>query len=149
MINHPTNIWNFWLIWFVYLEVPVSLVYPFRLASRKKKICFSSHAIRNLSFLDKLLQMDYLFTLDGQRVLSLGRACGGKPSTREEMNGWFSKILIEELILFEKVKNIKNNQTHTRQRICSWKTSTQYVKIKKSQVRDHKVIIHGIWRRGT
>ena len=44
MINHLSNAWNFRLGWFVCLEVPVGLVYPFRLALGKKEICFFSCA---------------------------------------------------------------------------------------------------------
>ena len=40
MINHLSNAWNFRLGWFVCLEVPVGLVYPFCLALGKKEIYF-------------------------------------------------------------------------------------------------------------
>ena len=66
-INHPLNVWNFRLTWFVRLKVPSQLGLYISFGIREKG---------NLSFLLRqtelvLVQTNYPLTLDAQRVLSV------------------------------------------------------------------------------
>ena len=77
---HMLEILRTWLDWFAHLIGLAGLVCPLRLTLWKKE---------NFWYQTKLIlvqtewsQMDYMFALVGQRVLSLGRICGGKPPSK-------------------------------------------------------------------
>ena len=73
---HMLEILRTWLDWFARLIGLVGLVCPFRLALWKKENFWCQTKL--ILVQTKWSQMGYMFALVGQRVLSLGRICGGK-----------------------------------------------------------------------
>lgn len=59
VINHLSNVWNFWLSWFVCLKVLVDLIYPLRLTLGKEEIYLSSSSKRSLSWSRRIIRLPW------------------------------------------------------------------------------------------
>ena len=72
VINHPSNAWNIRLAWFVRLEVLSKLGLSISSGiEEERNLSFHLHQIEVVLVQTYYSQMDYLLTLDNQKVLSM------------------------------------------------------------------------------
>ena len=72
VINHPSNAWNIRLAWFVCLEVLSKLGLSISSGiEEERNLSFHLHQIEVVLVQTYYSQMDYLLTLDNQKVLSM------------------------------------------------------------------------------
>ena len=72
VINHPSNAWNIRLAWFVLLEVLNKLGLSISSGiEEERNLSFHLHQIEVVLVQTYYSQMDYLLTLDDQKVLSM------------------------------------------------------------------------------